>query len=657
MFSNHLSQFVHLVSPEYPKVFTNFENQVGEYSVACKKAKEDFVIIDKIAKNQLNYDLIVQYTKSKVYDIIHIRAADHITEDYGAAFIDCVKPNSVGDTVKEGSTIYKTSNYLDNGCYGYGVNLKAVFIPYLNRTFEDAIVISKSAAEKLTSYKVEQTTVMVSTIDVMLNLYGDETTYKSFPEVGDMTGEHVLVALRRENNRNVLYNFQSDRMRRIDEDSDQIIYTNGGKVVDIDICSNVDLDKLKSGKNDFCKEASKVIEEQNSYYTELAHALEKVIPVATERQLINGMTAAEKKAYEAEKKEYGASYKHPLPKRLNPNQYTDELGFYWKKAHEYIDPDIKWKDDQRVFDGFKMTFTILKENPLVPGSKLSGRYGNKGVVSLIEDDDKMPMTEDGVRADVCLNSLGIINRLNLAQIQEQHINFMSDHVVKIMKGLDNLGAKADVLFDYMKSINKTEYDFFYSRYATMSRAKKEEFIKDIEDNGIYIHQPPFFGNTTMQQFVDIFEKHPEWCSLYNMKGIERKMVLGDMYFIRLKHEPANKSSARSASILNIRDLPSKSNLKKDKRQLVASTPIRLGEMETDNLMLTKRGDIVAKELRETSSSPADREALIKALLESEDPMNVSIKMSGDKNINRKTLDKYLEILDLAVDDEELSSQK
>jgi hypothetical protein len=384
----------------------------------------------------------------------------------------------------------------------------------------------------------------------------------------------------------------------------------------------------------------------------MADELEKIIPVATERQLLSCMTPSEKKAYEAEKKEFGESYKHPLPKKLNKNRYSDDLGFYWKKSHEYIDPDIKWKDDQRVFDGFKMTFTILKENPLVPGSKLSGRYGNKGVVSLIEDDDKMPMTESGVRADVCLNSLGIINRLNLAQIQEQHINFMSDHVVAIMKSKQSLGDKADVLFDYLQNVNKQEYDFFYSRYATMSRSDKEAFIADIEANGIFVHQPPFFGNTTMQQFVDIFEKHPEWCSRYKMKGIEKPMVLGDMYFIRLKHEPANKSSARSASILNIRDLPSKSNLKKDKRQLIASTPIRLGEMETDNLMLTKRGDIVAKELREASSSPTDRESIIEKLLTSEDPMNVSIEMSGEKNINRKTLDKYLEILDLAIDDDE-----
>ena len=50
---------------------------------------------------------------------------------------------------------------------------------------------------------------------------------------------------------------------------------------------------------------------------------------------------------------------------------------------------------------------------------------NKGVITLIEDDDKMPVNEYGERAEVLLNPLGVINRLNPAQLQEVYINFMS----------------------------------------------------------------------------------------------------------------------------------------------------------------------------------------------------------------------------------------
>ena len=101
-------------------------------------------------------------------------------------------------------------------------------------------------------------------------------------------------------------------------------------------------------------------------------------------------------------------------KENNPNKYTNELAYMWKYSHEYINELIQWRFEGKSFDSFKIRFTILKENPLTVGAKLTGRYGNKGVVSIIAPDDEMPITVDGKRADVCLNPLGVLNRLNLA---------------------------------------------------------------------------------------------------------------------------------------------------------------------------------------------------------------------------------------------------
>ena len=137
MWSNHINQFIHLVKPEFPRVFTNFENQVGKYSVAYKEAKEDFDIIAKVSKNKYNYDLIVQYRSSKVYDILHYRKAVNITEDYGYAVEDCVSDKTIGDTIHKGDYVYRSTNYDDQKNFSYGVNLKSVFLPYKNLTYED----------------------------------------------------------------------------------------------------------------------------------------------------------------------------------------------------------------------------------------------------------------------------------------------------------------------------------------------------------------------------------------------------------------------------------------------------------------------------------------------------------------------------------------
>lgn len=52
------------------------------------------------------------------------------------------------------------------------------------------------------------------------------------------------------------------------------------------------------------------------------------------------------------------------------------------------------------------------------GDKLSGRYGDKGVIADIIDDERMPHSSDGQPFEVLLNPLGIISRTNPAQIVE-----------------------------------------------------------------------------------------------------------------------------------------------------------------------------------------------------------------------------------------------
>jgi hypothetical protein len=230
MFASHFTQTVHLVNPEKPKVFTNFENQVGEYSIGYRKAKEDFDVIAKIEKNKLNYDLIVKYRKSEIYDVIHYRRAMHITEDYGYANVDCLPEVKEGDIVNAGDYIFHDTSYDDAGNFQYGANLKAAYLCWKGQTYEDAVVISESAAKKMTSYKVEQINVSVNENDVLLNLYGkDMEPYHSFPKVGEKTCGNILTSSRQMSGRSLLYDFKFDNMKNI-LPTDDITYTEGGIV-------------------------------------------------------------------------------------------------------------------------------------------------------------------------------------------------------------------------------------------------------------------------------------------------------------------------------------------------------------------------------------------------------------------------------------------
>jgi len=225
------------------------------------------------------------------------------------------------------------------------------------------VVISESAAEKLRAYKVEKTMFSVNSNDVLINLYGDQYYYKSFPKVGDEVTNKVLTAIRRIQHDRILYDFQSDKLREIDALDDTVIYTRGGEIVDVNIFSNVPLNVLKDKKDEFSQELFLVYEEQVVYYQTLVAELEKIIPVKI-------LTEDEEKK---ERQKYGISIKHPVNSDENPNKYTEELAYYWKMSHEQVNEKIQWRHEGKTFDSFKIQFTIVKESPVTLGTKITGR--------------------------------------------------------------------------------------------------------------------------------------------------------------------------------------------------------------------------------------------------------------------------------------------
>lgn len=61
---------------------------------------------------------------------------------------------------------------------------------------------------------------------------------------------------------------------------------------------------------------------------------------------------------------------------------------------------------------------IVSKKRLKIGDKLSGRHGNKGIISKLIKNEEMPFLQDGTIIDIILNPLGIPSRMNLAQVLE-----------------------------------------------------------------------------------------------------------------------------------------------------------------------------------------------------------------------------------------------
>jgi len=83
----------------------------------------------------------------------------------------------------------------------------------------------------------------------------------------------------------------------------------------------------------------------------------------------------------------------------------------WDHESEGVVTDV-----DKTKEGWKVI--VKAYSPMHVGDKLSNRYGGKGVISKIIPDDQMPHDKDGKPFDITLSSLGIVSRINPAQLIE-----------------------------------------------------------------------------------------------------------------------------------------------------------------------------------------------------------------------------------------------
>ena len=140
---------------------------------------------------------------------------------------------------------------------------------------------------------------------------------------------------------------------------------------------------------------------------------------------------------------------------------------------------------------------IVQKRKISEGDKMSGRHGNKGVISRILPECDMPFLPDGTPVDIMLNPLGVPSRMNIGQILEVHLGF----------ALRQLGYKiATPVFDGIT--NEEIFDM-------MEKAKMAKDGKTI-----------LYDGTTGERF-------------------DERITVGCMYMIKLVHMVDDKLHARS----------------------------------------------------------------------------------------------------------------
>ncbi len=140
---------------------------------------------------------------------------------------------------------------------------------------------------------------------------------------------------------------------------------------------------------------------------------------------------------------------------------------------------------------------IVQKRKISEGDKMSGRHGNKGVISRILPECDMPFLPDGTPVDIMLNPLGVPSRMNIGQILEVHLGY----------ALKQLGYKiATPVFDGIT--NEEILDM-------MQKAKMDPSGKTV-----------LYDGTTGERF-------------------DERITVGCMYMIKLVHMVDDKLHARA----------------------------------------------------------------------------------------------------------------
>ena len=95
---------------------------------------------------------------------------------------------------------------------------------------------------------------------------------------------------------------------------------------------------------------------------------------------------------------------------------------------------------------------IAEKRKIMVGDKMSGRHGNKGVVSRVLPVEDMPHLENGTPIDVCLNPLGVPSRMNIGQVLEIHLGLAIGDIDKYIATPVFDGASEEDVKDYLEEV-------------------------------------------------------------------------------------------------------------------------------------------------------------------------------------------------------------
>ena len=580
MGSNMMRQAVPLLKPEAPLVGTGIESDVALDSGVTIVAKRDG-IVDKIDGKRI----VIKASNEKDYsesgvDIYNLQKFKRSNQN------TCINQKPlvrVGDKVKSGDIIADGPS-TKIGELALGKNVTVAFMPWQGYNFEDSILISERCVtdDVFTSIHIEEYEVMAR--DTKL---GEEDITRDIPNVNEEAlknlDESGIVYIGAEvkpgdilvgkvtpkgdsasgPEEKLLRSIFGEKAIDVSDTSLKMPSGSGGIVVDVRVFNRHGIEKdersitIERAEIESVQEDKKVEEEilERSIKQRASTILSGASLNKKIKDLDAGTNLDEERINSLLVSDLFKITIDDAKKLEALSQLKDQFNSAKKDIQDrFEDKVLKIRQgDDLLPSVMKMVkvFVAIKRR-LRPGDKMSGRHGNKGVVSKIVPVEDMPYRENGKPVDIVLNPLGVPSRMNVGQILETHLGWSCTELGEKLRNLVNENQKKIEKTDKVKTFLKSVYgnEVFEENIDKLSNSEFKDLCENIQ-NGVPIATPVFDGakEKDVTNMLDLAEL-PNSGQTHLWDGrtgeqFDRPVTVGTIYMLKLHHLVEDKIHARS----------------------------------------------------------------------------------------------------------------
>ncbi|NLG12291.1 MAG: DNA-directed RNA polymerase subunit beta', partial [Elusimicrobia bacterium] len=461
MGSNMQRQAVPLIRSESPLVKTGMEKYVIRDSGVVIKAKADGIVDyvdgERIVVKKDNKG-VFPWEEEDTYLLKNFVRTNQDTCFHQRGIV------KVGDRVTKDQIISDGSSASKNGELALGKNLLVAFMPWHGYNYEDAVILNERVLKEdiFTSIHIKEFEVEARKIEQL----GPEEITSDLPNTPEERlknlDENGIVRVGAEvEPDDILVGKVSPRGESEltpEEKLLRVIF--GEKAKDVQNTSLkvppgikgtvISVKKYTQKENLTDKEKAenkKTIKDLEAQFKEKEKIVKKVVTEElkklAEKGKIKHRVLANPESWDKFTEKISDKYKETAQKIVNIGKA--ELDNLEKTLKNELSK-IK-KGPELDFDVItKVVVEIAVKKKIDVGDKMSGRHGNKGVVSRILPEEDMPFLKDGTPVDMILNPLGVPSRMNIGQVMEIHLGkalkaLGYDMDVPVFAGITEMGIK------------------------------------------------------------------------------------------------------------------------------------------------------------------------------------------------------------------------